>query len=210
MLTRTHITTLLVLTVIVWGATLVALGIPISWQYFVPFTLTVSALTVACIAFDRWLWRWHLFQGWLVNRPDIEGTWKVRLVSNWIDPVTHQQIAPIDAVMVLRQTFSTLSARLFTKESGSVLVANNLVRQHDGVFQIFGVYQNTPDITLRGQRSEIHYGALFLEIRGDPPTELVGHYWTDRNTRGRLELSARIPELLTSYAAAVQQFRLPT
>jgi len=210
MLTRTHITTLLVLAVIVWGTALVALGLPLSWQYIAPFTLAVTALTAACVAFERWCWRWPLFHGWLVNRPDVAGTWKARVVSNWIDPVTQQQIAPIDCVMVIRQTFSTLSARLFTKESSSVLVANNLVRQHDGVFQIFGVYQNTPDITLRGERSEIHYGALFLELRGDPPTELVGHYWTDRNTKGKLELSARIPELLTSYAAGVQQFRLPT
>lgn len=185
MLTRTHISTLLVLTVIVWGAALIALGLPISWQHIAPFTLTVTILTTACVAFDRWLWRWPLFTGWLVKQPDIQGTWKVRLASSWIDPATNQQIAPIECLMVVRQTFSSLSARLFTRESSSFLVAHNLVCQSDGVFQLLGLYQNTPQITLRGQRSEMHYGALLLEVRGEPPTSIAGHYWTDAAPRVR-------------------------
>lgn len=209
MLTRTHITTLLVLTVIVWGTTLLFLGLPLSWQYVAPFTLTVTTLTGACLAFERWCWRWPLFAGWLVKQPDIQGTWKARLVSNWIDPATNQQVLPIDCVMAVRQTFSSLSARLFTRESNSFLVAHNLVCQNDGVFQLLGVYQNTPQIALRGQRSEMHYGALLLEVRGDPPTALVGHYWTDRGTKGAIELKDRIPELLGGYEEGVRRFRLP-
>jgi hypothetical protein len=209
MLTRTHITTLLVLTVIVWGATLVALGLPISWQYITPFTLTVTTLTTACLAFERWCWRWPIFQGWLVKQPHIQGTWKAHLVSDWIDPETNRRIEPIECIMVVRQTFSSLSARLFTRESSSFLVAHNLVHHNDGVFQLVGVYQNTPQISLRGERSEMHYGALLLEVRGDPPTALMGHYWTDRGTKGALELRDRVPDLLSAYEEGVRRFRLP-
>jgi predicted pore-forming effector associated with SMODS systems len=208
MLTRTHITTLLVLAVVVWGTTLLLLGLPVTWQYIAPFTLTVTVLTGACLVFDRWCWRWSLFRGWFVKQPDIQGTWKARLVSNWIDPETSQQIPPIDCIMVVRQTFSSLSARLFTGESSSFLIAHNLVCQNDGVFQLLGVYQNTPQIGLRGQRSDMHYGALLLEVRGDPPAALVGHYWTDRGTKGAIELTDRTPDLLSGYEEGARKFRL--
>jgi hypothetical protein len=84
-----------------------------------------------------------------------------------------------------------MTIRLFTTESNSFLYANRLVCQDDGVFQLYGIYLNTPRIELRGQRSEIHYGALIVEVRGEPATSLAGHYWTDRGTRGSLELSNR-------------------
>ncbi len=115
---------------------------------------------------------------------------------------------PVQCIMTIRQTYSRFSARLFTKESSSYLVAHKIEPQNDGVFQLFGTYQNTPDITLRGERSEIHYGALVLEVRGDPPKSLVGHYWTDRGTKGSLELTDRIPPILTSYQEGVERFNL--
>jgi hypothetical protein len=210
MLTRTHITTLLVLAVVVWGIALLALGLPVSWQYTAPFTIAVTTITGACVLFDRWLWRWRLFRGWLVKQPDIQGTWKARVVSNWIDSATNQQIDPIECIMVVRQTFSSFSARLFTRESSSFLVAHNLIHQNDGVFQLVGVYQNTPQISLRGDRSEMHYGALLLEVRGDPPSALVGHYWTDRGAKGSLQLTGRLPELLSGYEEGARQFGFPT
>ena len=209
MLGRTHITLLLALAVVTWAIALWILGLPLTWEDSKPFTLTVSVLTGSAYAFDRWLWKWPVFKGWLVNRPDLQGTWKVLLKSSWTDPETKAQVAPIDCMMTIRQTYSRFSARMFTRESSSFLVAHKIEQQNDGIFQLFGTYQNTPDIALRGKRSEIHYGALLLEIQGDPPKSLAGHYWTDRGTKGSLELRDRIPEVLTNYQEGISRLGLP-
>lgn len=192
MLTKTHITSLLLLAVVTWAITLWVSGLPLTWEYSKPFSITASVLSFAAILFDKWLWRWRIFKGWFVNCPDLQGTWKVVLKSDWADPQTGEQRAPIVCVMTIRQTYSRFSARIFTNESSSYLIAHKLEQQNDGVFQLFGTYQNTPDIMLRGKKSEIHYGALVLEVRGEPATELVGHYWTDRGSKGSLELSNKI------------------
>ncbi|MEJ0011260.1 MAG: hypothetical protein WDM94_01275 [Bauldia sp.] len=208
MLTRLHITLLLILAVAVWAATLVVLGIPLSWDYLKPFTIAVAVLTTICIVFDKWLWSLSVFKGWLVQRPNLNGTWKATLASDWKDPQTGQSIPPIECVMVITQTFSKMTTRLFTPESNSFLYANRLVCQDDGVFQLYGIYLNTPKVELRGQRSEIHYGALILEVRGDPPTSLAGHYWTDRGTKGSLELSNRQWRRVASFNEGAMIFGL--
>jgi hypothetical protein len=209
MLTRTHITIFLSLAVATWAIALLVLHLPVTWEDSKPFALTATTLSIACVIFDKWIWKWPIFKGWLVNQPDLHGTWKVLLKSDWVNPETKQQVAPIECIMTIRQTYSRFSARLFTRESSSYLVAHKIEQHNDGVFQLFGTYQNTPDLMLRGKRSEIHYGALVLEVRGDPPKSLVGHYWTDRGTRGSLELSDRILKILSGYQEGISRFNLP-
>jgi SMODS-associating 2TM, beta-strand rich effector domain len=209
MLTRTHITIFLSLAVATWAIALLVLRLPVTWEDSKPFALTATTLSVTCVIFDKWIWKWPIFKGWLVNQPDLHGTWKVLLKSDWVNPETKQQVAPIECIMTIRQTYSRFSARLFTRESSSYLVAHKIEQHNDGVFQLFGTYQNTPDIMLRGKRSEIHNGALVLEVRGDPPKSLVGHYWTDRGTRGSLELTDRIPKILSGYQEGISRFNLP-
>ncbi|MGY3568714.1 hypothetical protein [Vibrio paucivorans] len=41
------------------------------------------------------LWSWKIFKGWYVKRPDLRGTWKVELKSNWVNPETGEKAAPI-------------------------------------------------------------------------------------------------------------------
>lgn len=208
MLNRAHITVLLLFAVLIWGLSLAVLGLPLTWEYSKPFTITASALSLGCFAFDRWIWKWLYVRRWFSQTPDLNGTWKVTLQSDWINPETKQGIGPIECIMTIRQTYSKLSARLFTAESSSYAVSQKIVRQNDGVFQFFATYQNTPDISLRGKRSEIHLGAFVLELRGEPTESLVGHYWTDRGTKGKMVLSNRIAEILNGYEDGVEKFSL--
>src|SRR4051812_45444064 len=119
MLTRTHITILLLLAVMVWAVTLWLMGLPVTWEYSKPFTITAAVLSAACLLFDKWAWRWPVCKGWLVSQPDLQGTWKVLLKSDWVNPETKEQVAPIECLMTIRQTYSRFSARLFTRESSS-------------------------------------------------------------------------------------------
>jgi hypothetical protein len=209
MLSKNQLSAIILLAAVIWAASLWLLKLPFNWDYTKPFATTVSVLSIVLLIFDKWAWKWPVLKGWLVDQPNLHGTWKAVLKSDWVDPATGRQIAPIECVMAIRQTYSRFSARLFTRESSSYLVAHKIEKHNDGVFQLFGTYQNTPDITLRGQRSEIHYGALVLELRGDPPKSLVGHYWTDRGTKGSLELSDRMAKILDGYQDGIEAFKLP-
>lgn len=208
--TRLHLSLIIALAVAIWTASLQILGVEITWRHAAPFTVAVTVLTGVCVVFDRWLWRWRIFKGWLVKQPDLQGSWKVLLVSSWIDPATQRQVAPIECVMVIRQRFSALSARLFTRESSSSLVAHAFTCEDDGVFEFIGTYTNTPKVDLRGKRSEIHHGSFLLHVKGDPPNGLDGHYWTDRGTKGSLQLTQRVDTLYPDYESARAEMNLPS
>jgi hypothetical protein len=153
------------------------------------------------MAFDLWLWKLP-FLRWFVKRPVIDGTWKVVILSKWIDPSTGQSIEPINGFMVIRQTLSTLSMRLMTVESTSALVGTEIICSPDGLYCICGVYRNEPHFEFRF-RSEIHYGGLWLQISEDNDSKkITGHYWTDRNSVGTITLTNRNTHKFQSFEAA--------
>jgi hypothetical protein len=89
--------------------------------------------------------------------------------------------------MVVRQTFSSLSIRLVTEESSSELVGTEIVCSADVLSSVSGEYRNEPRFQARG-RIEIHYGAVWLKIIDEPEKKVTGHYRTDRETAGEMEL----------------------
>jgi len=207
MLTRLHISSFLGLTVVAWLVALWAQGAPlITLTFLRPFGVLVGVITVVAMVFVRYAWAWRIFQGWYVKRPDLRGTWKVVLQSDWIDPETKKGIAPIVAYAAVRQSLTSLSLRLMTPESKSKLIAHSIDQDVDGVYRLAGVYRNEPNIGLQGKRSDIHHGALSLEIYGIPPNCLEGHYWTDRNTLGDMKLVDRRETLFDTYADAKGAF----
>lgn len=160
---------------------------------------------LALLAWDKLLWRMAWLHGWFVKRPDLRGTWRARLVSDWRDPETERQPAPIDGFVAITQTFSSLEFRLLTAESESwFLVSEIRESMKGGGYQVFGVYMNQPDPALRGSRSEIHFGSLALDTHGDAqrPASLSGEYWTDRGTKGTMQLSDRTASVYTQFNTA--------
>lgn len=204
MITRLHISSFIGLTIAVWLFVLWMQGNPVlSADFIKPFGTVVSAIGLIVVIFNKYLWSLCIFKGWYVKRPDLRGTWKVELKSSWVNPETGNVIAPIHGYAVIRQSLTSLSFRLMTKESRSVLVAHSIDQQEDeGLFKLVGVYRNEPKIELQGVRSEIHHGSFALEIHGSPVYELEGHYWTDRGTKGGMKLSGRVPRLYDTYEQA--------
>ena len=148
----------------------------------------VTVVYGAVLLFAHHVWAWPLFRGWLVKCPDLRGSWKATLCSDWTDPKTGQKVSPIEAYMVVRQTLTTLSMRLFTEKSRSVLIAHAIEPEPDGLFSLSAVYRNSPKIEFQGTQSAIHHGALLIEVHEVRPHHLDGHYWTDRGTRGTIEM----------------------
>lgn len=206
MTSRLHISTFLALAIGAWAALLWFRGTAITWDHFWPYSLVLTFLGGVVALFEHWLWRLSLLQGWFVKRPDLRGTWQVELRSEWVTPETGGRPEPIICYMAVRQTLSTLSMRLFTPESASWLIAHKITLSNDGVYQVAGVYMNKPQLHLRGKRSEIHYGAILLDIQGYPTILLEGHYWTDRNTKGTMTLTQRNKEVFSTYQEAHNAF----
>ena len=146
-----------------------------------------------------------IWYGWFVRRPDLRGTWRVELQSDWVDPATQEKVPTIVCYMGVVQSLSRLQMHLMTKESESWFIAESVTPSPNCIgYQIAGVYTNKPHTHLRGDRSEIHLGGLILNTHGraNRPETLMGEYWTDRKTKAHLTLSARMPKVLTRFEDA--------
>lgn len=201
MLSRLHLSAILLVAAALWGGMLVFEGVAVNGTWFRPFSTVVGVLLLLLVAFDIWAWRWRLLRGWFVPRPDLRGTWRVELQSDWKNPATDTGVSAIRAYFVIRQTFSSLSVRMLTAESASELVAAEISKASDGTYRLAAVYRNEPKLSVR-DRSPIHYGAFVLDVQGDPAKDLAGHYWTDRNSRGELRTLARHDSIAGSFKEA--------
>lgn len=211
--TRLHISVFLGAAVLAWGAVLSAQGVEFTWAelqvHLAPFSTVVAVLVTLALALEHLLWRLPVLHSWLVKRPDLRGTWKVSLQSDWVDPENQERVPPILCFMGVKQTLSTLQMHLMTPESESWFVADHIRPSPNGAgYQVIGVYTNKPDVHLRGVRSEIHQGALVFDTHGieNRPDSLTGEYWTDRKTTGSMTLEARTPALYTRYDDACAAF----
>jgi hypothetical protein len=147
-----------------------------------PYSLVVSVAGGLTWAFDRWFWSWPGIS-LLVKRPDLRGTWRGEIASNWIDPKTKSKLPPIPAFVCITQTATALHIRQFTRESESITLAATVVTEADDAHAVAAVYRNEPKTSVR-ERSEIHRGGMHLRVAGTDT--LTGDYWTDRPTGGEL------------------------
>lgn len=188
MITEIQLSTLIFIAAIIWAVLLAVKGTPLSTSLFDPFSNVTGVLVLILTFFDKWAWHWKIFYPWLVSIPYLEGTWKGKIKSNWVNPETKKANGNIDVYLVIHQKFSVIHASLMTKESDSELLTGELIKKSDETWQFAGAYRNTPKLLVR-DRSPIHHGALILQIKGQPPVGLEGQYWTDRNTQGEILLT---------------------
>ena len=87
-MTSNQIKVLIGLVVVIWAVTLLVQGHPVPLDYIKAFSYAVTGVSFALVLWNRWLWSWRIFRPWLTTRPDLRGTWKGHLVSNWVDPIT--------------------------------------------------------------------------------------------------------------------------
>lgn len=159
------------------------------WTAVKQIPQAISIYAIIGVLFTKWIWRWNLLQGWLIKIPDLQGTWRGELKSDWINPETGKGIDPIPVVLVIRQTFLTIKCTLMTKESTSYSTTAdiNVVPNGEDLYLTYN-YTNRPKATIR-DRSAIHDGASILKIIQKPNRCLEGEYWTSRKTRGDMTLS---------------------
>jgi hypothetical protein len=191
-------------TVVLWALTLLLSGQHLSSALLRPLSAVTSAVVLLSVAFEFWLWKLPALQGWLVKRPVIEGTWRAEILSNWKND-SGNTLPPIEGYVVIKQTLLNLSLRLMTSESSSHLIGTEIVCASDGTYCVSGVYQNEPRYQDRNH-SEIHFGAVWLQVVGSPAHIIQGHYWTDRKTAGEMRLTERQEIELADFKSAQTYF----
>lgn len=210
--TRLHISVFLAFSVVAWAGVLLIQGAPLNLKYLAPFGTVVGVLAALALLLEHWLWHQSWLHGWFVARPDLRGTWKVTLQSDWIDPTSNLPIQPIVCFMGIEQTLSTLQMHLMTPESESWFVAYSIrPSASENGYQVVGVYTNKPNVHLRSGKSNMHLGAILLDTHGQSkskPEAMTAEYWTDRKTTGRMNLTGRIEVVQTRYEDAARAFAL--
>ena len=205
MLNNWQIRVVIAIILAVWAAIAWIQGQPFPQHLATSFSYSVTVTTSALLLWDRWLWRWPGLRA-LASRPDLRGTWRGELRSDWSSPETHHREGPIEAYLVIRQTYSAVDVRMFSLESSSTSLSANIVTDAAGVHRLFVTYQNEPRALLR-DRSPMHYGGALLTVRGDPVETLDGEYWTDRRTRGEAVFQARVEEVTHDFPSAAGRFK---
>jgi hypothetical protein len=147
-----------------------------------PSGIVLTILTLAIVAFEKWVWRWPGINSLVVKRPNLRGAYRGTIVSHWVNPETGDQLPPIPTFLSISQTFSDITVRLFTAESSSVSEIGSFIKGQDDCQELLYTYRNDPGIDVR-KRSPIHYGAARLTV-SEKNERLHGPYWTDRQTIG--------------------------
>lgn len=146
---------------------------------------TSTVVGFVLYACDRWLWKiWPARLLW--QRASIHGTWKGTILPT-PDP-RNEGRSEIPCYVCIRQTLSTLSLTLHTDQSTSRTIASQYEKLADGLRRVSIVFYNEPMLEHR-EKSRPHWGAMTVELIGDPVSMLKGTYWTDRHSSGRVELA---------------------
>jgi hypothetical protein len=157
---------------------------------------SVSGILV--VIFDSWAWKWPAIHN-LTGRPRIDGTWIATLRPRQDSHIpAGGNRKPIQAAIIIDQTYWSLGITLLTRESASYSTAASLRRHGDSRNRRTATYTyaNEPAQEHR-PRSQPHVGAAQLHVSGRRPAQVTGMYWTDRFTAGDLDL--RLLDRRTDY-----------
>jgi hypothetical protein len=151
----------------------------------------LSAVLLIVLIFELFLWRVIRLPG---VPPNLRGTWKMQLT-----PVKGQPTASLarkGCYLSIRQTASTINARLLFEDGESRVTTATLANDHlGGSLLLFYDFEPTEPSDASPRRK----GAASLKIvRG----ELNGNYWNDVGTWGRLTSDGRTRKPYETYGSA--------
>ncbi|TSA79541.1 hypothetical protein FNU79_17780 [Deinococcus detaillensis] len=166
------------------------------------FNLVGPIFAAVLYAFNRWFWRMKIGRwiGW--KSPDIQGTWRGELELLRHLPGIRKPNAPIPIVLVVRQEAFRIRLTLYTAESNSSSLAADFTKIDDENELVYS-YRNESDPRHRLQ-SPIHIGTAVFKMLSLKPASLIGEYYTDRLTAGRMSLTEHTSDLAVSFNDASQ------
>lgn len=147
----------------------------------------IAALLLA--TWDAWLWRVPGVQV-LTGRPRLDGLWRLTL-----RPTAESHIpeggnrGPLPGFIVVTQSFWSVHVRQLTTESSSDSQAFFWDRPNGSdVERLAFIFANEPRQEYQ-HRSQRHLGACSFTPASLVPTTMTGMYFTDRYTKGDMDLT---------------------
>jgi hypothetical protein len=173
---------------IVYSVLLAAAGLHLDTTSKVIVGWLPTGAAVLLLAWDLWVWRVPPLHR-LTHRPRIDGLWSATL-----RPTDDSHIpeggnrGPIQAYLVVTQSFWSLHVRQLTAESASDSRAFSWTRgENTAVDRLTFIYENVPAPGHRA-RSPRHLGSCALDTTTLSPRSIDGSYFTDRLTQGSMSL----------------------
>lgn len=198
---KAFISMLVIFSVLIWVLILYVTGteLKVSWEALKHLPTVVSIDTVLWLLFIKWGWKYNVFQKWLVPFPCLEGTWEGTLQTTWINPETGNTSRLIPVILVIKQSFISISCVMYSQEMTSQsYAAEFLFDRENNLKKITYTYRSIPRATVRN-RSVIHDGTVLLEVIATPFRVLRGEYWTNRKSTGEVDLKFKSKELMQSF-----------
>ena len=193
----------------IWSVVVAANGVHLSSTTSKVLGFIPLALVLLFTLWDKYLW--HVYPIVLISGlPDLRGTWLGKFDSQWLDDKykPHETTQPV--AITVKQTFTTLSIKLVAQQSQSYSTVAAVRHLESGEFQINYEYANKPFQPIRSKMPE-HAGSSELLIATPRATKLRGEYWTNRFSRGTLDLTwtskKRVSDLAAAQALAKQNRR---
>ncbi|NLP50249.1 hypothetical protein [Bacillus sp. RO1] len=151
------------------------------------FTAIGITLFIDQIIFKLIIWKLRpdMFYKWLTNCPYLGGQWEGTLLSNYVFPDTGEKGEPIEAKIEIVHDFDGISIRMETNKSYSNSYISGII-ENEGK-QKFLCYLYTNDADKDRDINPKHDGAVKLRIKHDGDLLLEGHYFTGRETTGKME-----------------------
>lgn len=160
-----------------------------------------SAVILAVLAFDQWLWRIpgvrHLCE--MAGTPVIRGTWRGTLEY---ERDGEGNPGATEIYLAVEQTYSSVSVRCYfpktRAESWSLTAA---LLRNDHRQDLHYIYQQQAPVPDR-DRNRPTQGACELAVAGRPVTQLSGSYYSERGGCGTITASEYSPQVAGSLANA--------
>lgn len=160
----------------------------------VPKVVSIDLLLIT--AFAKWGWKLKIFRGWLVQYPNLNGTWIGFIHSDWKNSQTDEKPPRIPVMLTVNQSFFHVSCVVRTREMESYSYSEGFLIDSDRqVKKIAYSYTSKPRPSV-SERSITHDGTAIFQIIEKPMLKLTGRYWTDRLTKGEIMLEYHTEELL--------------
>lgn len=149
-------------------------------------TKSVTVISLFFWIFSTCLWKMKILQGWLVLVPNLNGIWKGKIHSDWIDSTTSQKVPAIDTTLIIKQSLFNISCIMKTGEMTSRSISfGYILDKENQLKQLSYTYMSVPLQTIQ-ERSRIHYGTMLFDIGTNT---MSGSYWTGRKTSGNITVT---------------------
>lgn len=189
--TKLYIWALIIISLVIYAVYFALSSSVTNYETFLDFIKPISIVVTldAVIAgiFVKWLWKLKLLYPWFVPFPDLNGTWKGVLKSNWECPNTGEKPDEIPMILTINQTFTNVSCTMRTGEMCSESFSSEfLVNTETESPKLIYSYKSDPKPNFK-YRSSLHFGTTVLSIVKNH-SELEGEYWSNRETTGAIHL----------------------